>query len=275
MFKKYLHEPLVHFLVLGGLIFFSYAYLNDDVSLNDTSIVLTKAEVKQLKFRWQKKHLREPSEEELQTLIDQTIYAEVMYREALTMGLDKNDLIIKRRLTQKLEFVTSDMGELLEPSDETLLTYMSKHADRFKLATKMHFSQIYINPRKHKGTQNQKLEEIESLLKTQNPNSVNKGDVLAFSFEDKIWTQKQVQAKLGKEFAKSLFTVDQTTWQGPLKSAYGLHFVKVESNIEGELPKLETIRTVLKNEWMTAQREKNNQAFYKVLKSKYTIEIEQ
>lgn len=277
MIKKYLHEPLVHFLVLGGFFFFFYAYLNNDVSSNKNTILLSKAEIKQLSYRWKKKYLRAPSKEELQTLIDKSIYTEVMYREALAMGLDKNDLIIKRRLTQKLEFVSSDMVELLDPSDEELLAYLSQHADKFKLPEKIRFSQIYINPEKHKGTLAEKIEETKTLLDTNGTtiNLANIGDNLAVPFENKAWTKAQVQGKLGKVFATSLFDLTETTWQGPLRSAYGLHFVKIESKVEGELPKLETIKTVLKNEWMSTQRETKNQEFYKMLKNKYIIKIEQ
>ena len=140
MFKKYLHEPLFHFLLLGALLFAFYSWSNKD-TLDDTestidTIVLTQVEVVQLSNQWEKSHSRLPTVEEKQELIDKAIYTKVMYKEALKMGLDKNDPVIRERLIQKMEFLSADMAQLIEPTDEELVAYMHQHADDFTGSTK-------------------------------------------------------------------------------------------------------------------------------------------
>ena len=140
MFKKYLHEPLFHFLLLGALLFAFYSWsnkgtLDDTESVIDT-IVVTEEEIVQLSNQWKKSHLRLPTAEEKKELLDKAIYTKVMYKEALKMGLDKNDPVIRGRLIQKMEFLSADMAQLIEPTDEELVTYMHQHADDFAGSTK-------------------------------------------------------------------------------------------------------------------------------------------
>jgi hypothetical protein len=140
LFKKYLHEPLFHFLLLGALLFAFYSWSNKD-TLDDTestidTIIVTEEEVDQLSNQWEKSHLRLPTAKEKQELLDKTIYTKVMYKEALKMGLDKNDPVIRGRLIQKMEFLSADMAQLIEPTDEELIAYMHQHADDFTRSTK-------------------------------------------------------------------------------------------------------------------------------------------
>ncbi len=277
MLKKYLHEPLLHFLLIGTL-FFAFYYWNDnDIPPGNNTIVLTQVEITQLTNRWEKKHLRPPSAKEKQEFIDKAIYTKVMYTEALKMGLDKNDLIIRRRLTQKMEFVSSDMAQLVEPSDEELLAYLQEHATQFMDSPKISFLQIYIDPNKHRGTLEKDLDEMLKLLRHEDLNSTFEKFVDAFilPLKNTHLSKEEVARDFGKIFSKTLFTLEENSWHKAIKSGYGLHFVFIENKEEGKLPDLEKVRTILHNEWMTQQREKTNKLFYENLKKSYTIKIEE
>lgn len=136
MLKKYLYEPLFHFLLLGTLLFAFYSWSNKDTSADTEStmdtIILTQAEIGQLSNRWQKAHLRLPTVKEKKELINRAIYKKVMHSEALKMGLDKNDPMIRERLIQKMEFLSADMAQLIEPTDEDLIAYMHQHTVDFE-----------------------------------------------------------------------------------------------------------------------------------------------
>ena len=280
MFKKYLHEPLFHFLLLGALLFAFYSWSNKDTSANDDStmdtIVLTQAEVAQLSNRWEKTHFRLPTVEEKQELIDKAIYTKVMYKEALKMGLDKNDLIIRRRLAQKMEFLSEDMAQLIEPTDEELVAYMHEHADLFTTNTKVSFLQVYIDPNKHKGTLDKVLDErLTQLRQLDTNNSLEKlSDAFMFPIENKQLSKEEVIRDFGKIFADTLFTLDEKVWQKAIKSSYGLHFVFISKKQKGKLPVFEDVRFTLYNKWMDAQREETNKLFYDNFKKGYKIEIE-
>jgi len=277
LLKKYLHEPLLHFLLISACIFAFYSLNNNDTPLDDRTIVLTQTEITQLTKRWQKKHLRPPSVKEKQEFIDKAIYTKVMYTEALKMGLEKNDLIIRRRLAQKMEFVSSDMAQLVEPTDEDLLAYLEAHATQFITSPKISFLQIYIDPNKHRGTLEKDLDEMLKLLRAKDANTTVEKFVDAFIFpiKNSNLSKEAVARDFGKVFAKTLFTLEENSWHKAIKSGYGLHFVFIQNKEEGKLPDLEKVRTVLHNEWMTQQREKTNKLFYENLKKSYTIEIEE
>ncbi len=276
MIKKYLYEPLLHFLLIGAFIFAFYYWNDKASSVDNNTIVLTQAEILQLSSRWQKKHLRPPSEKEKQEFIDRAIYTKVMYTEALKMGLDKNDLIIRRRLTQKMEFVSSDMAQLVEPTDEELLTYLKQHAKEFMGSEKISFLQIYIDSNKY-GGRKKDLDKILELLQHSDTNSKLEefADAFMFPIKNSNLSKEDVARDFGRVFTNTLFTLEENLWHKAIKSGYGLHFIFVQKKQKGKLPDLEKVRTILYNDWMTQQREKTNKLFYENLKNSYNIKIEE
>jgi len=277
LLKKYLHEPLLHFLLIGTLIFAFYYWKTNDISVDENTIVLTQVEITQFTKRWEKKHLRIAPLKEKQEFIDNAIYAKVMYKEALKMGLDKNDLIIRRRLVQKMEFISLDMAQLVEPTDKELLQYLHKHSTEFISSSKIDFLQIYIDPNKHRGNLQKDLDKISTLLQNSllNTHYENIGDSLIFPTKNLHLSKSDVTRKFGKEFTQKLFSLKQNVWHKAIKSGYGLHFVFIQNKEEGKLPELEEVRTFVRKKWMTRQRDKTNKLFYENLKKNYKIEIQE
>ena len=240
MINKYLKEPLLHFLVLGGLIFYAYSSLNNGFEDKDTKIIIPQTQINQLTTIWKKKFLREPSQEEIQKLIDKAIYSQVMSREALKLGLEQNDPVIERRLVQKMEFLSENFIPKVEPTEKELKTFMQANAELFLEPTQISFH--FKNP-----VMGQK--EYNNL------------------------SQYGVSRLLGREFAKRVFALEVGVWHRGVLSPYGNHTLFIDSKVDAQLPKLQEVESRVKEAYTSQKEIQLKQAFYENLKSEYTIEI--
>jgi len=271
LFKKLLHEPLVHFLVLGALIFFFYTLINRENS-DENIVVISKATQKQLAYRWEKKYMRSPTKDEMKKMIEREVYTEVMYREALKIGLEKNDFIVRRRLAQKMEFVSNDLSSLVEPSDTDLKEYLKRHDNQFRTASKVTFKQVYIDADRDPDDLQKILRDIKIALDN-NVSIASLGDSFMLPKESVGLREDDIIRIFGKAFAKNISTLKEGIWSEPLKSGYGLHFVYVLKREKGHLPSFELLKSSIKNGWMTEQKEKNSRELYETLKKAYSIKI--
>ncbi len=147
--KKALNEPLVHFLLIGAALFLIFGLLDDTAGGPKQRVVVSAGRIEQLAGIFTKTWQRPPTGEELQGLIDEFVLEEVYYRQAVEMGLDRDDTIIRRRLRQKLEFLSDDTASLVEPTDEELEKYLAENEDSFRDSATYTFQQAYFNPEKH------------------------------------------------------------------------------------------------------------------------------
>ena len=146
--KKLLREPLVHFLLLGGALFGLYAGLNKVQAGPREDIVVTTGQIENLSAIFAKVWHRPPTAEELKGQIDQYVKEEILSREAISLGLDRNNTVIRRRLQQKLEFLAEDFAAAAEPTDTELADYLAKHPDQFAQDQRFTFRQVFLNPEK-------------------------------------------------------------------------------------------------------------------------------
>ena len=240
MINKLLKEPLLHFLVLGGFIFYAYSNVNSDFEDEGKKIIISQAQIKQLTNIWQKKFLREPTQEEKRELIDKAVYSQVMYREALTLGLEQNDPVIERRLLQKMEFLSENFIGKVEPTKEKLKLFLKINADEFLEPTQVsfHFKNAVMGQKEYNNL-----------------------------------SQYSVSREFGRKFAKRLFSLNLGVWHDNILSPYGKHTLFVDSKIDTKLPKLEEIESLVKEAYISKKELQLKQEFYEKLKSKYIIEI--
>ena len=199
-----------------------------------------------------------------------------MYREALAMGLDRNDSIVRRRLAQKVEFISADLAAMVEPSEDDLANYLVAHPALFEIPGRISFVQVYFNTDR-RGEQVEK--DIQHLLATQKQTSskidINKaGDPFMLGHEHSQLTEYDVTQLFGKGFASKLFTLAAGDWQGPVQSSFGLHLVRIDNKTKSSQAELKTVRIKVRNEWMNQQRRTANEAFYQSLRQQYEIIIE-
>ncbi len=146
---KLLREPLLHFMFIGAVIYLLYGMFAEPVPEADVkTIVVTSGEIEWMQTAWQKRWNRPPTAEELDGLVQQYIRETVLYREALTMGLNQHDQVIRRRLAQKLEFLAKDLVALTPPTEQELQTYFEEHRERYQEPTRYTFTQVFIDPDK-------------------------------------------------------------------------------------------------------------------------------
>ncbi len=276
MLKKWLREPLLHFLLIGAALFLVYGWQNDGILDQSNRIIFTKADINRLILLWEKKRQRPPTRVELAGLIEQQIHEEVMYREALLMGLDQNDAVVKRRMAQKVEFITADIAAQSEPSDADLDEYLARHADRFEVPGRISFVHVYLN-RDQRGENVQ--QEARSLLAQLSKPGLQKdimtaGDPFMLGQQHDKMTRHDVSRLFGKDFANRIFTLPPGSWQGPVSSGYGLHLVRIDDKTEAVQPDLSVVRDKVYSEWQALQRRDMDKAFYQSLRQRYEIIIE-
>ena len=276
---KLLSEPLVHFMFIGAVIYLLYGvFAEPEPEETDKTIVVSVGEVEWMRTSWQKRWNRPPTEAEFDGLIQQYIRETVLYREALTMGLNKHDQIIRRRLAQKLEFLAKDLVALTPPTEEELQTYFTKHQDRYQEPSLYTFTQVFIDPDKRGDATLADAEKIKATLITQG-DTVDNAGVLGDSFMlQNYYPEKdpvEIQKLFGSGFVKSLMGLSTGQWHGPVLSGYGVHLVYVNNITEPPAPDFAKVRERVVQDWETEKSEELNEKFYASLRDQYTIVIEE
>jgi peptidyl-prolyl cis-trans isomerase C len=276
---KLLREPLVHFMFIGAVIYLLYGVFAEPIpEADDKTIVVTVGEVEWMQTSWQKRWNRPPTAEEFDGLIQQYIKETVLYREALTMGLNQHDQVIRRRLAQKLEFLAKDLVALTPPTEAELQTYFAEHQERYQEPALYTFTQVFIDPDKRGDTTLDGAAAIKATL-------IAKGDAIedAGALGDDFMLQNyypekdqaEIQKFFGSGFAESLVELSPGQWQGPVLSGYGVHLVYVSNISEQPAPDFAEVRERVVQDWTTEKGEELNDQFYANLRNSYTVVIEE
>lgn len=270
--KQLLREPLFHFLVLGGALFLWYG-VSGGGAASDSRIVVAPGQVDQMVEIFSKTWQRPPTPQELQGLIEDYIREEVMFREAMAMGLDRDDTIIRRRLRQKIEFLAEDLIPPAEPTDEQLSQFLEENPELFRVEPRVSFRHAYFSQdRRGDAVADDAAGALDRLHAGAAP--TNFGDPIPMPEDFESVSRRDVASLFGEGFAEALIQVDVGEWTGPLESGYGLHLVFVRELEPGRLPKLDEAREAVEREWASARRREANQAFYRTLRDQYTVTVE-
>lgn len=236
-------------------------------------ISVTPNRIRHLVEIWTKTWQRPPTPAEVEGLIEEYVKEEVYYREALAMGLDRDDTIVRRRLRQKFEFLMNDLASAVEPTEEELKGYLREHPDQFRAAARVSFSHVYLN-RDRRGEA--AFEDAQDLLKRleqegEEAVAASLGDPLLLDRDYKLIQATEVAKLFGGTFAERVAELPPGRWMGPVESGYGLHLVLVREREESRLPDFEGVREVVRREFVFARAKESSEALYQRLRSKYTI----
>ena len=276
---KLLREPLVHFMFIGAMIYLLYGVFAEPVpEADDKTIVVSAGEIEWMQTSWQKRWNRPPTAAEFDGLIQQYIKETVLYREALTMGLNKHDMVIRRRLAQKLEFLAKDLVALTPPTDEELQTYFEEHRDRYQEPVLYTFTQVFIDPDKRGDTTLARAEAVKVTLIAEgeaidDAGSLGDDFMLQNYYPEK--DQVEIQKLFGSGFTESLVELAPGQWHGPVLSGYGVHLVYVSNINEPPAPVFADVRERVEQDWKMEKGEELNEKFYASLRDRYTIVIEE
>ena len=276
---NWLREPLLHFLLIGVAIYALYGAVVEPASDQDEKVIVVSAgEIASMRTSWEQRWNRPPTPEEFDGLVQQYIRETVLYREALTMGLNQHDRVIRRRLAQKLEFLAKDLVALTPPSEEDLVAYFEAHQDRYQEPALYTFTQVFIDPDKRGDATLMDAEAIKATL-------IAQGDVIenAGALGDDFMLQSyyperspiEIQKLFGSGFAESIVDLNTGEWHGPVLSGYGTHLVYVSDIREPSPPVFSELREQVAEEWSLDRGEELNETFYANLRDEYTVVIEE
>lgn len=280
--KTLLKEPLLHFLLLGAVLFLVYS---PSASEQDASgvIKLTASKRAQLEYSFEKTRQRKPSKQELNALINSYYKEQVAYQKGVEMGLLNGDGVIQRRVQQKVEFIVEDAVNNIAPSDEQLADFLRAHSEDYRSEKIFSFSQLYFDTAKHVDVtvkMDEVLRQINS-LSDNGHNSAKPQEVQLLALSDNIYLDYQytnisyalVARYFGSQFADALVTMPMDTWQEEIKSGYGLHLVQLTMRRGGELQPLDKVREQVKQDWLNEQRKVSLGSFYQQLFVEYDIDL--
>ena len=272
--KRILKEPLLHFLLLGAAIFALHSRTSQRAGAGPGKIVINRGQIENIAAGFARTWQRAPTSDELAGLVRDRVREEVYCREAVALGLDKDDTVIRRRLRQKMEFVSDDIAAQTDPTDADLTNYLQAHPDRFRVEQNLTFRQIYLDPQKH-GEHLQR--DAAALLGSLNQSDANApaGDAFLLEGEFDSVPLGKLAKQFGEEFAAKLATLQLGQWLGPIESGYGVHLVKITARTDGRLPALADVRDAVRREWDNAGRLEANEKFYQELRERYEVVIEQ
>lgn len=270
MFKKIVSEPLLHFLMLALVFFVVYTKLNPQEN-SQPKLIVSEGRVQQIKNQFIKMKKREPFADELQAAIQGYVVNEIYALEAKKLGLDQDDAIINRRLSQKMRFLLEDMASVKEPSDAELEAYFSEHSDKYVLPAQWSFEQVFVST---EGPSKQIAAKIIAIKAAIEQGQVPQGDATLLPKVVENQSEKQIERSFGRLFIKNIQGVEVGKWSEPLASDFGVHLVFVKHFDERVLPPLEEVKAAVASDWQRQNLLDLKQQFEKELLQHYQVEIE-
>ena len=266
----------MHFLLIGAFLFAADRYLQPvgGGTPSPKQIQLSLDDLSQMVMLFQSQWRREPTAQELARLVEDKVQEEILYREALAMGLEKDDTIVKRRMAQKLRFLAEDVAAAREPTADELKSYYKQNAARFAQPNRVSFRHLYFSP-DIRG-QRARDDAAQALAKLDGqPQDAKFAASLADSFMFQDYYRDRAPEFLGKEFgpkfAQAVAKLPPGSWQGPIESGFGWHLVFVDTVIPGRVPAVEEIEPDVKTAWLGEQKELAWRKAYEAMRAKYTV----
>ncbi len=272
-------EPLLQFLIIGACIYGAYALLGaPEEDFRDTRVHVDSDRINAFISEWENRWNRPPTREEINGLIQSYIREDILYRQAVVMGLNEDDPVTRRRMAQKLEFLTSDLAMMVQPAEGELEQYFNENKEKYRAPDRMTFSQVYFSP-DIRG--NKTLEDAgQVLLQLQAAGapgeaSMQAGDGFMLQGEFVSVTRAEAARQLGGAFVETVAQLEPGLWHGPVMSGYGVHLVYLYAYEKSPPPVFDDVQAAVLENWQMEQRDKFNADFLESLKSRYEIVIDE
>jgi hypothetical protein len=272
MIRKLLREPLLHFAVIGVVLFVVYGWMNP-ADVAGERIVVTQAIADDLARQHQARWMRPANEQELANLVEAYVRDEILFREGVALGLDRDDPVIKRRVRQKLDLMSEEQIAGAAPTDADLTAYMAQNPDRFTQPTLVSFEQIFFDGARPVAEVEREVAVARAALsRGADPTKLGKSTLLPKGGD--AVSVDLVARDFGSRFALQLTQIPLGDWTGPIASGVGAHLVRVSARTPGALPPLDEVRQQVSREWENERRERSRTASYRKLRDSYTVVVE-
>ena len=266
LLKRLASEPLLHFVLIGAVLFGIGYWKASEDAVRQNDIVITKDDIDQMLVAWMAQGRPPPSVAGIRSMVEGKVREEVLYREAIAMGLDKDDTIVKRRLAQKMDFLAEDLSTLEEPTTDELRKYFDAHRDDFALPPRISFHHLYYSFDAHgKDAHAIAAREIAA------PAGPDNADRFMFQNSYAERTEADLYSIFGPGFAHEVFTLEPGHWSGPVESAYGWHAVFVEHKTPPVAPGFEQAEADVKSAYIQARRAEFREEAYRIMRGKYKV----
>jgi hypothetical protein len=254
--RRLAREPLVHMIVLGGFLFGLWRAVSPAAARR----VSVSADVKAgLAADHRRRFGVAPTEKELAALVDRWVGDEVLYREALALGLDRGDVVVRRRLVQKMQFVLDAVEPVGEPGDAELRAWLAAHPERYGGGARVSFEQVFAGP---SGGEQLRAKLVAG--------EAAAGLPFIGPRRGERQTEREIAARFGAAFGAALVKAPIGTWS-LVRSAYGLHVVRVSARDDGPA-QLGDVRTQARQDWLAEHRSAQERAATEKLRARWVME---
>ena len=267
--RRLLREPLLHFFVLGAVLFGLYTWLHRSLPSAPNEIVVSPGQVASLQAQFQRVWQRPPTAQELQGMVDNWVREEIFYREGLAMGLDRDDPVVRRRISQKMQFIV-DSAVPAAPTAKELQAWLDAHPDKYAIEPTYSLRQIYFDPARHKESLDADIATARRALDS--GRAVASDSTLLPGTLDAA-TATEVGRVFGTEFAQALKDLPVGRWQGPVRSGFGMHLVEVRAVGAGRSATLAEVRTAVERDLVQARTQEATDAVYQRLRANYVVRM--
>jgi hypothetical protein len=275
--RKLFREPLVHFLLIGAGLFLLFGWKGNPPSSQggpqSTTIIVAQDTIDQLVAAFTRTWMRPPTQGETEGLVENFIRDEIYYREAVAIGLDRGDALIRRKLRQKMEFILEDIAAQTDPTDEELGRFMTEHREKYLVDPQIAFRQVFVSfDLRGDGAEGHAFQLLEQLGEGAEPDVLGDRSLIDHTAElSPLW---KIKKDYGVDFGKQLLELKPGRWTGPLRSGYGLHLVFIDERVVPPLPQLKDIRDAVKRDWAVALQQKLKDEAYARIRERYSVKIE-
>ena len=267
---RLLREPLLHFVAIGGLAFLVFAAVSEPRPTPIETILIGPDRIEQLAQSFEAVWRRPPNDDEMRAIVDDFVREEVYYREALTLGLDRDDTVIRRRLRQKMEFLTNTGADLLSPAPGELEDYLAANESAFRQRPRLAFEQIYLGERPDPAIIAGALSALQ-LDPMADPDALGERTLLPAQLS--LSGPEAVDGVFGEGFFEQLAELPAGAWAGPVESAYGVHLVRTIERVPARMPALGEVQDAVLRDWRAAKALELREQFFARLKDRYVIEM--
>jgi len=272
-------EPLVQFLIIGACIYGAYALFGTpEEDFRDTTIRVDANRIEAFIGQWEGRWNRPPTRQEIDGIIQQYVREDILYRQAVAMGLNEDDPITRRRMAQKLEFLTADLAMMKQPAEGELEQYFRDNQANYRAPDQISFSQVFFDPdARDEATLDDAAEVLVQLRSAGEPDAqtLEAGDRFMLQGYFPSVTEAEIGRTMGSGFSEAVMQLDPGQWHGPVLSGYGVHLVYVYDFLAAPPAVFEDVQATVLEDWHAVQREQFNADFFEALKNNYEIIIDE
>ena len=253
-----------------------YSFIKGSYVDKDHAIQISKSEVEGMLNKWMAQMKRPPAREEVDIFLEDYVQREILFREAKAMGLDKNDMVVKNRMLQKIDFLTNDLLVAANPTDAEALKYFNDNLEKYTIPGKIDFIHIFFNLDKRNFDDAKQIafDVKKNLNKLPNvPNTYyENGDLFILPYEFQNLSKEEVSSKFGQsELSEEIFSLEEKKWSDPFVSSYGMHLVYISKKKSPTTLQFEEVKSDIKDELIKIKRREAKKRLISELKKKYII----